>query len=644
MIMVPFGSELALNCLDRTESLGPDAAAERLDSGIRGPIGSVPPFIHVIKRLVASLNALAQARFGALTVAETNLLRDCQVGATAICGPNNDLNDPTNDPSNAHNWGEARSIRGKLIAWLCADRQAGLFVHHSGVQIMGATIVGPIELVSVPIQFPLVFASCSISDDINLQSARTRTLSFTQTNIKSIFADGANLSGAFFMRECEADILQFSGARIEGQFDCFRSKFQFLLLDGAVVGVGLLLRHAEGTAKMSAARIATDLDCGGATFTTTGSPFGCALDVEGASVEGSIFLRNGFRASGPVKLLGTQVGMNLDCTGGRFDAASDANGGSNDVLRADLIAVKGTVFLSAGFRAQGAVHFTSAQIGGDFNCDHGSFGTGLTIERANVQGAFFWRNVTMAKAAGLDIINTSVDALSDDSSSWPLDGLFECHGFSYRRIGQISPRSATERLDWLRRQKSFAAQPYQQLASVLKDEGDDSGARQVLYEMECLRRSNDTRVAQFWNFALRFVIGYGYRPWRALVLFVGLVLLGSLLFSFGFYAGNMVPTDDVAYRSLRDKDLMPDHYERFHPMVYSLENSLPLFKLGQVDRWQPDPAVRVFDDRAYSLTFRFLLHFVSPCFLRWYRWFQVLVGWFLATLWIAGVTGLIRRD
>jgi len=592
---------------------------------------------------VADLASLAQTRFGALTAAETNLLEKCPKGQLAVCGPNNNLNDPANDPNDAHNWGQNRSIRGELIAWLCADREASQLVHHSGIQIMGAVITGPIELVSVPIQFPLVFASCNLSDDIVLQSARVRTLSFTQSHIESIIADGLNLSGAFFMRECNTGRLQFSGARIEGQFDCYKSKFQFLLLDGATVGVGLLLRDADGTAKMSGARIATDFDCGGARFTATGFTSGCALDAEGAKVEGSIFLRAGFRAFGAVKLLGAQVGTNLDCTDGKFnDAGGTTIGG--EVLRADSIVVKGTVFLSAGFRARGAVHFTSAQIGGDFNCHDATFETGLTIERANIQGAFFWRNVTMAETAGLDIINTSVDALSDDSASWPLRGLLECHGFSYKRIGLLSPRTATERLAWLGRQKSFAAQPYQQVASVLKDEGDDRGARQVLYEMEHLRRSTETGPAWLWNSVLRFVIGYGYRPWRALGLFIVLVLSGSLFFSCGFYAGNMVPTDSGAYSSFRDKDLLPNHYERFHPIVYSLENSLPLFKLGQVDRWQPDPAVRVFDDHSYSMIFRILLQLISPTFLRCYRWFQVLLGWFLATLWIGGVTGLIRRD
>ena len=34
----------------------------------------------------------------------------------------------------------------------------------------------------------------------------------------------------------------------------------------------------------------------------------------------------------------------------------------------------------------------------------------------------------------------------------------------------------------------------------------------------------------------------------------------------------------------------------------------------------------------------------SPRFLRWFLWFQILLGWLLATLFLVGVTGIIRKD
>ena len=34
----------------------------------------------------------------------------------------------------------------------------------------------------------------------------------------------------------------------------------------------------------------------------------------------------------------------------------------------------------------------------------------------------------------------------------------------------------------------------------------------------------------------------------------------------------------------------------------------------------------------------------SPRFLRWFLWLQILLGWLLATLLLAGLTGIIRKE
>jgi hypothetical protein len=586
---------------------------------------------------VSTLESLAHKRFGELSLAEIRLLESAGNGSLAICGSSNDRNDPANDPGEVEKWGKDRSIRGALIGWLCVDRIAKSLVHPGGVQILGARIIGPVELLSASIEFPLVFACCELADEINLMSGRTRTLSFTQTHMQSIFADGAVIAGAFFLRESRAALLQFPGARIEGQFGCEGSRFNQLILEGSVVGVGVLLRKAKGQIKLSRARIATDIDCEGGTFAAPLGYSGHGFDAGGASVEGSVLLRNG--SFGSVQLLGAHIGSNLDCTGTEFI-------GPNEALAADAVVVKGTVFLSTGFHARGAVHFTSCQITGDLNCEHSAFETGLTIERADIRGTFFWRAVTLAENAELDVLNTSVGSLSDDRESWPSRGHLQLHGFFYKQISLFSPKDAEARLDWLDRQKSYARQPYRQLASVMKDEGNDEDARKVLYKMECLVESqeNPSALGRLWRSTLNGVTGYGYYPLRALRWFVALVLLGFLFFGCGFYAGSMVPTDKEAYVSFTRQHSLPGHYARFHAFIYSVENSFPLVKLGQVDLWQPDPSSHAIDtscDATSADTFHRLL---APKVLLWFRWGQILAGWILATVWIAGLSRLIRRD
>ena len=72
----------------------------------------------------------------------------------------------------------------------------------------------------------------------------------------------------------------------------------------------------------------------------------------------------------------------------------------------------------------------------------------------------------------------------DEEQSWPKKGNPLLDGFSYARIG-AGPTSAKKRLEWLARQPDgFIPQPYRQLAKVLREAGDDAGARKVLIAME----------------------------------------------------------------------------------------------------------------------------------------------------------------
>jgi hypothetical protein len=78
--------------------------------------------------------------------------------------------------------------------------------------------------------------------------------------------------------------------------------------------------------------------------------------------------------------------------------------------------------------------------------------------------------------------------------------------------------------------------------------------------------------------------------------------------------------------------------------MYSLENSFPLVKLGQIDRWQPDPSPKRSVKRIWHFPCSFSIWISLAGFLRWFRWGQILFGWLFATLGIAAVTGLVRRD
>jgi hypothetical protein len=106
----------------------------------------------------------------------------------------------------------------------------------------------------------------------------------------------------------------------------------------------------------------------------------------------------------------------------------------------------------------------------------------------------------------------------------------------------------------------------------------------------------------------------------------------------------MVPTEKDAYKFFEDGGHLPAGYESFYPVIYSLENCFPLVKLGQAERWRPDPTPPASPCAASGWVYQLLCLVVSPAFLRVFRWAQICLGWILATLFVAGLTGIVRKD
>lgn len=107
-----------------------------------------------------------------------------------------------------------------------------------------------------------------------------------------------------------------------------------------------------------------------------------ALDGDRMTVHGSVFLNHGFSAEEEVRLVGAQIGGNLDCDGGAFRAAEFRS--KDDVgtetpeqrpaaLRAEGAVIKGDILLGKSFSALGEVVLTGADVALSLTCSNGSF-------------------------------------------------------------------------------------------------------------------------------------------------------------------------------------------------------------------------------------------------------------------------------
>lgn len=117
-------------------------------------------------------------------------------------------------------------------------------------------------------------------------------------------------------------------------------------LNGCSISGGLMLSKCYFSHEF----IAQDAKFGGV-VALAGSYLARGLIADRMKSTVSVFLRNGFTSMGGVRLLGAQIGGNLDCSGSHFVAKEGV------ALNAERINVSGNVHLNNCFVANGSVEF-----------------------------------------------------------------------------------------------------------------------------------------------------------------------------------------------------------------------------------------------------------------------------------------------
>lgn len=360
------------------------------------------------------------------------------------------------------------------------------------------------------------------------------------------------------------------------------------------------------------------------------------ISADQSELAGDLAVR--FGIYGPLSLFRSRIGGNLDCTGATI------RGNTNETVNAVESKIAGDAVFHDGFTTDGIVDVRLARIGQSLSFHravfNGTADTGLDAERSVIGGTLYWVEIQHTPRTQLDLENAKADALWDDESSWPSQGMLTIDGFVYNEFAG-GPGDANARLRWLALQPpGYRPQPYRQVATVLRDSGREMGATDVLIaKEEVLRREGGLGyLERAWSRMLDVTIGYGYRPLRALWWMAGLVVIGTVLFGLGYLARIVTPTDVQAYRAFVESGCVPPHYPPFNAFVYSLENFLPVVALHEEEYWRPNP-LRAPTGQAGSGS---LLRSRAGTLLRWYLWFHILAGWTLTPLFFAGLSGLVR--
>ncbi|MBV8277205.1 MAG: hypothetical protein JO170_18370 [Verrucomicrobia bacterium] len=584
---------------------------------------------------------------------------------------------PDEDVSKGNSWGPKRTIKAEWITCLCRDPDLLKMVQPSGIRIAGAKIDGDIDLSWLKLDFPLNAKDCHFNGGIVLRGANVRGLDLAGSylalptevasrsppievcepqGVERDALGGNNLTvqGDVSLNRAEAaGPVSFRNAKISGGFfsDCvsFGSKSKIstsrktvLDLSFGNVGAGVYLRRAAvfGSVDFDNAKIKGNLDCTDANI--DGRPFqaffGDWMEVTGDA----LFSGRGFSAGGIIRIPRATIGGNLDFRRGKINA-----------LNATRLTVHGNVFLENVVVTEGTPYDLYFNEGTPYD---------LYFFAANIGSDLELSDSRPPQEARLYLRDAKARVLANSQKGWPKSKNLRLQGFVFTELGGPASLDAETQIRWLRLQSPFATQPYEQMARAFRnmgyeeesikvsiagkwDEGSEATHRDfgtivhAAKHWQILRLIGTVLKLMFYDFlwfrGFGWIIGYGYRPWNALIISVGFVIIGT--FVFGSAERNKILKNSSKDQRPQRRDRWRKVDRNFSATIYSLETFIPLVNLGVADVWKIDGnAGKLISIGGWSVV-------GSGILVLWYYRIHIMAGWIFGSLWVAAFTGILKH-
>ncbi|ONI82240.1 hypothetical protein ALI22I_39595 [Saccharothrix sp. ALI-22-I] len=395
-----------------------------------------------------------------------------------------------------------------------------------------------------------------------------------------------------------------------------------LHLDGTQVGGDIIGRQAQvrGQFRMVDFQAKGSLILDGSTLD---NPRADAV-LGNRSRVGSNFTAREVEVTGGLELRGVHVGANLDLRGSRItkpgryrhQAAGKPSldvGGA--VIGRDLICAGG----AKEFVAHGGVRARRAQIGRMATFAGAVLGDRLDAHALNLLGMQVQELVVTPVTpprGDVTLRQVRCTVLDDNENFWNATGRIDLEEFRYDSLRHpIDLRDDAEidrRLRWLRQamRRTYRPGPYDQFADMLRASGNDEHAATVSVEKQRLRYRAVAEgrrwlgpLVLLWSWLQRAMVGYGYRPARALAWLVVTWLLGSIWFATG-----------PELHEINEQDHLP-----WSPWLFTIDLVVPIVDFGNKNRWQ------------------------TPGASQWIASGLIVMGWILATTVAAGLTRMLKR-
>ena len=582
-------------------------------------------------------------------------------------------------------WTEERTVRAAVLRHLLIDDE--WLVDTKGVRLRGARIHGHLDLEAATLRCPLSLQSCYF-DSVQppaLGFAKVSLLELKGCHLAGLVGKSVvvskdlDLSDSTFTGLIDlsaADItsdLKLSNARLHGKDEDGNA----LVADSVKVGGRAMLDGgftADGCVRMPGADITGRLRFRRATLKGRDN-HGSALLADGMKAGGGMELGESCTTEGALRLVGADIAGDLKMSGAHLHGKDD----EGNALVANGIRVSGDIIFdkssrssdAVGSTADGGLSFRSAHVGGSLQLRPEKLAgkKALDLEGARIAHDLEWKPVQQISGQVI-LEDTEVGLLKDNLAKdpngyWPSvhpGPLLRLNGFTYRGFGG-EPCTVDDRLRWigslgkakqvkdstgtedsaltgtedreltgtedreLTGTRYFASQPYEQLAAVYRQAGQDTEARKVAIARRAdLRKYGDLKWhRRIGNWLLDKTIKYGYQTWRAgLALAVVFVAFWALAY-FAQQHHLMEPVGSF-HGPAPSATQCTGSYPCFSPLGYTVDTVIPLINVHQATYWGPNAS--------------------APWGWAWVAGTAIAtgLGWALATLLVAGYTGLVRQE
>ena len=438
---------------------------------------------------IATRESLCSPKAAKWTPQETNAWRAIQAGEIVNMEVAGSRYSPL-DPNLPEGWNEAgqRAISPDFLKTILGNKEFTGAIPYQGIHIIGAHFTDPLNLSGVHIEHPLKFVKCRFEKEVDLNYITS--------------SSEVSLWGCKFLKKCD-----IGGARIQAPLQIgsysegsgtpsVPTTFdgEFILQDARVSGY-VYIKDVKFKDNVRMGRLQAN------TF----------LQIDGVKLEGTMPSAGTIPSERVMDLSGTNADY-VNILGGNFASA----------LKMDSIKVGENLVISHGAKLTAPVILTNSRIGGNLYIASSSIKS-VDLSGSHIQGELLIGNDLdwQQDSGSLILDNTDIGILKCPMPD-ELNKLKKLSfaGCTYKRLNWLTKQDDPQDIccPWINKDnatkviptklfeknggesasgstaanRSYSAQPYEQLAGVLRAEGYANLANKVLFDKKEAERNSSS--------------------------------------------------------------------------------------------------------------------------------------------------------